>query len=503
MLQAVITDSQGEPSLLRQGETCWRLASADRVALLVDSASYFATVKAALANARHSILLLGWTFDPRTRLDPLGRFQTPGPDRIGDFLNHLSAGRPALDVRVLIWNMALPFMLRSRLFPQRAGLWLDRKLVDFRLDSTAPLAASHHQKIVVVDDKVAFCGGGDFAPERWDTTAHRANDPRRTLPSGERYPARHEVMMMVEGDAAAALGDLARERWGRATGEEITAPPSDSPHTVWPAQRRPDLRNVLLGIARTEPSRQGRGAVRENEALCLASIARARHTIYLENQYFSSPRIAAALEARLSEPNGPEVVVICSEHSPGFFDRLLMDAARNSLMPRLKAADRHGRFRIYGPRTDSDDPIIVHSKVVVIDNRLLRVGSSNLSNRSFGLDTECDLVLDAALAPDTVAARRGILAFRNHLLAHYLGASPEGMAEAIRAAGGVIAGIESLRERKPHRLQPIKHTSQNGLRSLIAKYHIGDPLSRRDAWRPWRRRRDLHDDARLVAAGSP
>jgi phospholipase D1/2 len=49
--------------------------------------------------------------------------------------------------------------------------------------------------------------------------------------------------------------------------------------------------------------------VREIEALYLRAIASARHWIYLEDQYFTSPMIGAALATRLAEPHGPEVVM--------------------------------------------------------------------------------------------------------------------------------------------------------------------------------------------------
>ena len=97
-----------EPQLLREGETCWRMAQADRVALLVDGAAYFAAAKAAMLNARHSIWLLAWVFDPLTRLTPDRTRRSGDPesaDRLGLLLRRLSSLNPALDVRVLAWDM--------------------------------------------------------------------------------------------------------------------------------------------------------------------------------------------------------------------------------------------------------------------------------------------------------------------------------------------------------------------------------------------------------------
>src|SRR5690606_137986 len=97
-------------------------------------------------------------------------------------------------------------------------------------------------------------------------------------------------------------------------------------------------------IARTEPRVRGRPEVRENEALHLESIRRAKRLIYLENQYFTSPIIAAALAERLAEPDGPEIVLISTGRSPSWFDGLTMDTARAEVLYRLEQADAYNRF---------------------------------------------------------------------------------------------------------------------------------------------------------------
>ena len=112
----------------------------------------------------------------------------------------------------------------------------------------------------------------------------------------------------VDGAAARALGEQARERWQTATGQSLE--PVDAKHAAWPSKLEPALRNVDVGIARTLPELDDRGEVREVEALNLAAIAAARHTIYLENQYLAARRIVDALAARLGENDGPEIVIV-------------------------------------------------------------------------------------------------------------------------------------------------------------------------------------------------
>jgi hypothetical protein len=150
------------------------------------------------------------------------------------------------------------------------------------------------------------------------------------------------------------------------------------------------------------------------------SIAKARDTIYLESQYFTNDRLASALAARLEEPDGPEVIAVMPKCCDGWLEETTMGALREGVMRQLAAADVHGRLRLVYPAASQsrDVPTFVHSKVMFIDDRLARIGSSNLSKRSMGVDSECDLAIDSAGNPDIAA---GILTMRNRLIAEHLG----------------------------------------------------------------------------------
>ncbi|HEV7263453.1 MAG TPA: phospholipase D-like domain-containing protein [Falsiroseomonas sp.] len=480
------------PPLLRPGETCWRIEPAHRVALLLDAAACFAAMKAALLAARRSVLLLGWEFDPRTRLEPE---RPPGatevPDAVGPLLCHLAQREPALDIRVLIWDAALPVMASRSFFPQRARGWFRGTRVDFRLDDAHPRGACHHQKLLVVDGAVAFCFGDDLSTSRWDTPAHCDRHPARRLPSGRIHVPRHSLAMLVDGDAARALDELARDRWRRATGEEIAAPhgPSAPEADPWPDRVAPDLTQVPVAIIRTDPPFEGRPAVRENEALYLDAIAGARRLIYFENQYFASPHITEALAARLAEPDGPEIVAILSSHSPSWFDRFVMDVTRDAMLARLGAGDPHGRFHAYAPKTPGGRTVIVHSKLLVVDDRLLRLGSANLNNRSFGYDTECDLAIETTPGAAGRRERATIRRLRRTMVAHFLGCGAGRLGAAERQSGSLAGAIVALDRGPVRRLQPLAPRGpSNPVTRLIASRHLGDPEGEADAWRPWRRR---------------
>jgi phosphatidylserine/phosphatidylglycerophosphate/cardiolipin synthase-like enzyme len=489
--------------LLRPGESCWRRQAAPRVAMLLDSSAYFAAALWAMRRARRSILLLGWGFDPRTRLSPDASGAEEGPDEIGRLLLRLSQERPELDIHVLIWKSALPIAASQHFFPHRARAWFKGSRVNFQLDASTPLGACHHQKVLVIDDALAFCGGGDFGVDRWDSPRHLDEDRRRTMPGGAEHAPRHEVMMMLDGAAARAMGDLVRERWKTAQEcRELTPPPARAPEEEdpWPPFVAPLFQNARVGIARTLPAWRDQVEVRESEALHLAAIAAAKRTIYLENQYFTSLIVGEALARRLAEPDGPEIVVVSTLHSPSWFDRATMDRARWRLIQRLKAADLYGRLFAYCPRTRAGQPIIVHSKCSIIDDRLLRAGSTNLNHRSAGFDTECDLALQA----DTPQARDAVLTFRTHLVGHFLGVDGERVQAAIAAHGGLGPAIDALNTGAPKRLEPLPRVAMGPLANLISAYHLGDPVAPSDSWRPLLRRRRLKPYERaLERAGQP
>src|SRR6185436_9990468 len=205
--------------------------------------------------------------------------------------------------------------------------WRTHRHVHFGFDDRHPVGGSHHQKIVVVDDALAFCEGIDLTSHRWDTSAHRMEEPARRTSAGKPYGPYHEVQAMVTGPVAARLGELARDRW-RALGDEKMPPVSASTTDLWPSDVSPDLTDIDVGIARTMPGSEKHPAIRECEALFLDSIARAQRSIYIESQYFTNNALGDALAARLKEPGGPEIVVVAPVECDGWLERNTMGAFR-------------------------------------------------------------------------------------------------------------------------------------------------------------------------------
>lgn len=490
--------------LLEPGRLCWRVGDAARATVLVDGQAYFDAAREAIGQARRSIYFLNWAFEPDTRLRPKPGGAVAGEEDIGGFLKRLADERRDLDVRILCWQSALPVAATQKFFPiVDRGVFAGSR-VKFVLDGKLPLGACHHQKVIVIDDALAFCGGCDIGQDRWDMPAHLDDDPRRETTKGGKgfFPSRHEIMALVDGPPAAALGELFRRRWLRCTGETVE-PSQPSPHAAsWPTGVPIMFERARVGLSRTEAIWKGEVAVKEAEALHLAAIAAAKHCIYMENQYFTSELMGDALARRLGEPKGPEVVLISGVRSPSYFDRMTMDPTRSRFIERLQQADRYDRFRIYGPVTTLGRDMIVHAKLTIIDDDQVRIGSANLDNRSFGFDTECDISLEAQ-GPTAPDARASIARLRTGLIAHWLGCSAEVVEASMKRELTVGGAVEFLRLGGYCRLRPIASTKLNPITALIAKLHIGDPMGPEDSFRLWKRRRALEARIKAYADENP
>lgn len=427
--------------ILRPGRNCWRIFRSDRVAFLIDGASYFAAFREAAARAQRSLFIVGWDMHSQVRMVR----DTPQDDlpvRLGEFLDALVSQRRDLQVYLLDWDFAMVYAFNRELFPVFRPAWTSHPRLRFRLDAAHPVGGSHHQKIVVIDDAVAFVGGLDLTRGRWDTPEHLPGDPRRINPQGNPYPPFHDIQMLVDGKAAAALGELAGERWRRATGHRPPSSHAPEGPDPWPAGVSPDIRDAEVAIARTEPRYKQHPEVREVKQLYLDAIAAARRFIYIENQYLTSAEIAEALSTRLQEAKGTEVVIVSRLSGGGWLEEVTMEVLRARLVKRLREVDKRERLLVCYPRHAALEAaqINLHSKLMIVDDRFVRIGSANLNNRSMGYDTECDLAMEA-LTETHAAAIAGL---RCRLLAEHLGATPERVAEVHSGTGSLIRAIQQL-----------------------------------------------------------
>ena len=413
---------------------------ASRAALVVDAADYFRLARKAMLSAEKQIMLIGWDFDTRICLDYDA--DVGAPAELGAFLSWLPKNRPGLQIHILKWDIGAIKLLGRGTTVLRLARWAANNQIHFKLDGAHAVGASHHHKIVVIDDRLAFCGGIDMTADRWDTRGHLDGDEHRKRPTTRRhYDPWHDATMAVDGKVAAALGEHARSRWEAAGGEPIAPPTtSDDP---WPDELEPQFRDVDIAIARTRGEYGEAQCVREIEALYVDLIKNAKRFVYAENQYFASRVIAKAISERLQEDDPPEFVIVNPHSADGWLEDAVMSGARAELMEVVRKCDKHGRFRLYYPVTEKREDIYVHSKITIADDRMLRVGSANFNNRSMGLDSECDLLIDANL-PGNDGAGEVIAGLRADLLAEHLGVSVDTIDAKFAETGSLIRTIEAF-----------------------------------------------------------
>ncbi|MFA7504533.1 MAG: VTT domain-containing protein [Burkholderiaceae bacterium] len=436
-------DDPARGPLLEPGRNVWRIERATRAAVLVDVADYFAAVRASMRSARHCIRVLGWDLDSRTRL--CGD-ETPDdglPASLGPFLDTLVRRTRGLRIDLLEWDFAMIYALEREFLPAASLDWRTHRHLRFRLDGRHPAGGSHHQKIVVIDDAVAFVGGIDLTQRRWDTSEHLPDDPRRVDSDGMPYPPFHDVQMVVDGDCARALGELARRRWADSVGAPAPPAPRSLGHDPWPAGVEPGFRDVAVGISRTMPEIAGTPLCDEVRRLHEDAFRAARLSVYIENQYYTSSILAPVIEESLAGEEGPEFLMISRRVESGWLEEVTMGVLRARWHARLRRADRHGRYRLCCPEIAGlgSDCLNLHSKLAVIDDCLLMVGSANLNNRSMRLDTECVLAIDAG-GDERIAA--DIAAVRQRLLGEHLGVEPARVAASEQAHDTFFEAIDAL-----------------------------------------------------------
>ncbi|MCO6187795.1 phospholipase D-like domain-containing protein [Rhizobium sp. L1K21] len=440
--------------IMQPGRNVWKEAHAERVQFLVDGDSYYPRLKTVLEKARRSVWIIGWDFNPYIKLDPINEPELT----LGDFLRSLVERNEELDIRVLIWDEGPIYSGRSLQLFMNLG-WEKHPRIHLHFDTKHPLRASHHQKLVCVDETFAFVGGMDLTAKRWDDRQHTADNPLRVTPDGDPYEPTHDVQALVQGKAAAVLTEVARTRWRWATKEILR--PHGPVHHDWPEGDLPDISGCYVGVALTQPGINGHRRRTEAAKLTCDAISEAAKCIYIEAQYLVSNRVVAQLARKLKEVDGPEVVILVPKTTRGIVEQMTMGNGLARYIRKLRKADSHNRLLIaYAAvpgENEKEVEVLIHSKVVIVDEKFLRIGSSNLNKRSEGFDTECDIAIEA----EDDQCRTAIVGLRNDLLAEHLSAKKEDVDRISRSQGSVLAAISALNV-QPRGLRIMQAETGNG-----------------------------------------
>jgi phosphatidylserine/phosphatidylglycerophosphate/cardiolipin synthase-like enzyme len=399
---------------------------------LIDCRAYYRAFYQAATAAQQYILIAGWQFDSLVAL-------LRGPDvqdgvqevRFLPLLNQLCKRNPHLHVYILAWDFALLFLWEREWWQRQVFNDTTCDRLEFRFDNRHPIGASHHQKFVVVDGQIAFVGGADICEDRWDDCDHRAYHPDRLHQGNRPHGPYHEIQGYCTGSAAEQLTELFRWRWLRAGGSELLLrPPARLPAVrIDPTV---SLGSTSVALSRTHPappSEQGK-TVAEIRQLYITAIMSAQRLIYLENQYFSSQVIHDAFVDRMRETRRPhlQIVIILPKRAEKIIEDLALGGGQSTLLRSLQQVARqtgHALGIYYTTATDDEGrerTTYIHSKLLLIDDRFLSVGSANTTNRSLGFDSELNLSWEVT-AWQQRALARAIRTVRVSLLAEHTGLS--------------------------------------------------------------------------------
>lgn len=446
--------------VLKPGRNCQGFYETRETGLLIDGRDYYRAFHQAARQARRSILLAGWQFDSRVAL-LRGREakEAEGEVALLPFLRSLCERNPALEVWILAWDFSLLFSLEREWFQERVfNEWSQNPRLRFRFDSAHAVGASHHQKFAVIDGWAGFVGGMDICAARWDDRRHETHNPLRVDSEGKAYGPYHDVHSYHIGPAAQALADLFARRWAKASGEELYLPPPEPRDFRIRPSVPLETDHVALSRTAARTLVPLQDSVQEIRNLYVDAISSAEEIIYMENQYFTSRAVYQALLERMQvKGNRPlEIILFLPREPNALIEEIALTTAQARVLRSLKeAARKQGHhFGVYFPACRDKGKTVatyIHSKLLLVDDRFLTVGSANATNRSMGLDTELNVSWegDPGKEPDLI---RSLRRARLSLLREHAGLHRWEGRRRLTRPGGLVKFMDTTAERESSRL---------------------------------------------------
>lgn len=457
---------------LKEGQNCWRHSQIREGGFILSGQDYFRAFRQALLQAERYVYILAWDISESIKLVRNEGYDDGYPLKLNEFIFSVLDERAELEIYILLWDYSMVYLAEREWLPFTKWRKKGHPRLHLETDKEINIGASHHQKVVVVDDALAFCGGFDLSTWRWDTIKHHPDDPRRKTPEGESYQPYHDVQLVFTGNAAKDLGDLCAQRWLRGTGTDLPRRESVTENAPWPSSVNQDFTNIEAGIALTYSSYEDYQAAYQIRTLYLDIIRSSKHYLYIENQYLSSHEITDALIERLKSEDGPEIVIVLTREA-GWAEERTLGVLRDRLLEKLTKADHYGRFSAFYPYVEDESghksQVYVHAKILIADDRITIAGSANLSNRSMKVDSEVDLVLNFPEAANEVKQ------LLHRLLAIHFGCSEEAVVRS-RDNGGSLRGIiEEMGNGRLHRLRKLEAGNGSFLLRKLADTQLLDP----------------------------
>ena len=420
-------------SILEVPRNAYVQAEVTQCALLIDSRNYYRALCRAMELAERYIVISGWQFESGVRLlRGEDAEAAKHPVKFLDFMTALCEERPGLHIYLLAWDFSVVYA-GDREPNQKEKFSATSSRIHFEWDPHPSLGGSHHQKFAVIDGAAGFLGGIDICDARWDDCDHRAEHPDRVNVTGGPCKPYHDVQALFTGAIATPLVHIFCDRWGRATNQHLELPPAVSGAAarfdvmkLSGGQAEP-IDTTFAALSRTQvDSRDEAERVGEILNLFADAISAAERLLYIETQYFTSRSIARALITRMEDETKPplDIVVFLPHGADTAMEKMaLEDAQDGALNSVLESAQQNGhRIRLFYPASHNsageEIATFVHSKILIVDDRLLMVGSPNCTERSMGLDSELAISWESKTGDGLAHSIRNI---RTKLLAEHSG----------------------------------------------------------------------------------
>ena len=416
-------------SILKSGSNCMGIFQTRETGVLIDACDYYRAFYHAAAKAKSYLLLAGWQFDSEVRLlRGDDEREAASEVRFLDFLELLCDANPQLEIYILAWDFSAVFSLEREWFQNIIFNWTTNARIHYHFDSVHASGATHHQKFVIADGAIAFVGGMDICSSRWDDRRHLKENPERVDIDGTLYGCYHDIQSYHTGPVVKVLLDLFVKRWADSGGEALKLPTADGVTSFIPAQAF-HLPSQQVAISRTQAHtpQTGQKQIHEIRHLFVDAIMSADRLVYLENQYFSSQAIYWSLIARMTLPDRPriQIVMMLPDRLP-LTEELFLGLPQMKMIRSLQqVAEKTGHtLNVYSSAQldhGNRKMTFIHSKLLLIDDRFLTVGSANATNRSMGLDTELNVSWEADNPDEQGELVTAIRRLRASLLAEHAG----------------------------------------------------------------------------------
>jgi phospholipase D1/2 len=441
-------------SIFRVGQNCSCLKKIDQMSILIDGHEYFKTFFEVVEQAKKKINIVGWELDARIGV---GHIDPTFPNDMRDYFNQLVQKKTDLSVNILSWKSSSYLLFGRERYAGAKWKLKTSNRIHFKEQRHPQLYGTYHEKIAVIDERCAFIGGMDITRKRWDTSDHELNNPLRKDSEGNPYHPIHDVQVICTGEIAAELDNYIINR------DHSQKRLNTESEEIWPMVLTPQLSDVTGAISQTNASENKF----EIEELYLDAIESAQDFIYIENQYFSHGVIISKLCEKLSLADGPEIIIILPHSFRGIFERAIYVNEMNKAIRSLKQADKYQRLAIVYPGTLDDDLnkfIVVHSKLMIVDNNFITLGSANLNYRSMRVDGEMNLSLESLGEKRIEDFIKGSLC---RLLSEHLGVTEGDFRQEYESRESVLSTLKVLNSQKKRRLKDLGSTPKEKYDQLL------------------------------------